>query len=146
MEKRLRNIYKIHNKPELQKKADHLRSELFKIELQIAQGAKVRSRLRLELEGERCTKFFFQQVEKHKNSKQDMLSINRIKDGKLLTDQKEILSEVLNFYFNLYAENSCGRISTNLQKTNKQDEMLQKISKTVSRENKDYCEQPFQQK
>ena len=147
LEKRLRNIYKkIHNKPELQKKADHLRSELFKIELQIAQGAKVRSRLRLELEGERCTKFFFQQVEKHKNSKQDMLSINRIKDGKLLTDQKEILSEVLNFYFNLYAENSCGRISTNLQKTNKQDEMLQKISKTVSRENKDYCEQPFQQK
>ena len=107
MEKRLRKIYKkIHNKPELQKKADHLRSELFKIELQIAQGAKVRSRLRLELEGERCTKFFFQQVEKHKNSKQDMLSINRIKDGKLLTDQKEILSEVLNFYFNLYAENS----------------------------------------
>ena len=144
LEKRLRNIYKkIHEKPELQKTADHLRSELFKIHLQIAQGAKVRSRVRLELEGERCTKFFFQQVEKHKNSKQDMLSINRIKDGKLLTDQKEILSEVRNFYSNLYSENSCGRISTNPQKTNKQNEMLRKISKTVSRQNKNKCELPF---
>ena len=51
--------------------ADHLRSELFKIELQIAQDAKVRSRVRLGLAGERCTKFFFQQVEKHKNSKSE---------------------------------------------------------------------------
>ena len=136
LEKRLRNIYKkIHEKPELQKMADHLRSELFKIELQIVQCAEVHSRVRLKLEAERCTKFFFQQVEKHKNSKQDMLSMNRIKDGKLLTDQKEILSEVRNFYSNLYAENSCGWISTNLQKTNKQYEMLRKISKTVLRKN-----------
>lgn len=48
LEKRLHNIYtKIQRKPELQTMADNLRLELFKIELQQAQGAKVRSRIRL---------------------------------------------------------------------------------------------------
>ena len=147
-EKRLRNLYKkIHRKQEFQNTANKLRSELFKTELQLAQGAKVRSRIRLEIEGERCTKFFFQQAEKHKNSKQDMLSITRIKDGKLLRKQKEILKEVKNFYAYLYANNqnevACRRISTTQNKTIKQDEMLSKISKTVSRENRQHCDKPF---
>ena len=105
MEKRLPNIYKkIRTRPELQTRANNLRSEVFKIKLHTAQGVKIHSRIHIELDGERCTKFFFQQVEKHKNSKQDMLSVTRIKDGKLLTNQKEILDEVKNFYANLYAD------------------------------------------
>ena len=148
LEKRLRNIYKkVHRRPELQTMANDLRSELFKIELYIAQGAKICSRIRIELDGERCTKFFFQQIEKHQNSKQDMLSIYRINDGKLLTNQKDILDEVKTFYANLYADKQeqsfCRRISTTHNKTMKQDEMLRKISKTVSYENKQHCEQPF---
>ena len=77
--------------------ANNLRPKLFQIELHMARGAKTRSRIRTELNGERCTKFFFQQIEKHKNSKHDMLSINRIKDGKFLTNQKDILEEVKTF-------------------------------------------------
>ena len=50
------------------------------------------------------TIFFFQQTEKHKNAKQDMLSITTIKDGKLLTSQKEILDKVKNFYADLYTD------------------------------------------
>ena len=151
LEKRLRNIYKkINMKQGLQKIADKLRSELYKIELQMAQGAKVRSRIRLELDGERCTKFFFHQIEKHNNAKQDMMSINRQKDGKLLTKQKEILDEVQNFYANLYANDqnpdSCGRISTTQNKITKQEEMLRKISKTVSLENRTNCDKPFNTK
>ena len=151
LEKRLRNIYKkIHRRPELQTMANNLRSELFKIEVHMAQGAKIRSRIRIELDGERCTRFFFQQVEKHKNAKQDMFSITSIKNGKLLTSQKEILDEVKEFYADLYAEkqtnNFCGRISTTHEKTRKQDEMLRKISKTVSLQNKQHCEQPFNNK
>ena len=46
--------------------ANNLRPKLFKIELHMAQGAKTRSRIRSELDGERCTKFFFQQIEKQK--------------------------------------------------------------------------------
>ena len=75
-----------------------------------------------------------------------MLSINRISDGKLLTNQNDILDEVKTFYAHLYANkqnpNFCGRISTTPKKTLKQDEMLRKISKTVSRENKQRDE-PF---
>ena len=37
-------------------------------------------------------------------AKQDMLSITTIKDGKLLTSQKEILDKVQNFYADLYAD------------------------------------------
>ena len=76
-----------------------------------------------------------------------MLSINRIKDGKLLKNQKDILNEVKNFYANLYTnkqnESFCRRISTTCNKTTKQDEMLWKISKTVSRENRQNCKEPF---
>ena len=81
-----------------------------------------------------------------------MLSINRINDGKLLTNQKDILNEVKNFYANVYAENPqemdlCGRISTTssngAQKTCKQKHMLQKISKTFSPQNKQVCEEPL---
>ena len=79
-----------------------------------------------------------------------MLSVTRIKDGKLLTNQKEILDEVKNFYANLYAdkqnESFFGQISTTLNKTTKQDEMLWKISQTVSRENRQYCEELFKTK
>ena len=39
--------------------AKNLRAELFKIEADMPQGAKVRSRIRIELDSERCTKFFF---------------------------------------------------------------------------------------
>ena len=68
-----------------------------------------------------------------------MLSIHRITDGKLLTNQKEILDEVKNFYTDLYTDkqnsNFCGWISTTQNKTKKQDEMLQKISKFLVKTN-----------
>ena len=81
-----------------------------------------------------------------------MLSINRINDGKLLTNQKDILNEVKNFYANLYAENPqemdlCRRISTTpsngAQKTRKQKHMLRKISKTFPPQNKQVCKEPL---
>lgn len=70
MGKRLPNIYrKIDTKPELKQTAQNLRTQLYNIELKEAQGAKNRSRLQYELQGERCTNFFFQQMEKRKNAK-----------------------------------------------------------------------------
>ena len=84
--------------------------------------------------------FFFTQIEQRTNAKQDMLSIKRIKDGKLLTNQAGILNEVKNFYAKLYTKKSeqdfCGRnrsISSNgAQKARMQEYMLRKLSKTVS--------------
>ena len=75
--------------------------------------------------------------------------MNPLQDGKLLTEQKEILDGVKQFYANLYAKNQnqviCGGISTTQDKTAKQ-EILRKISKTVSRENKLHCDKPFNSK
>ena len=87
-------------------------------------------------------------TDKQKHAKQDMLSIKRIKDHKVLTNKNDILNEVRNFYANLYVENLeqdlCGRNCTNFptsaQKINKQDQMLHKLSKTVSRKNRQLCE------
>ena len=106
MEKRLRNTYrKIATKPELKQAAKILRTQLFNKELKEAQGAKVRSRWHFELDGEKYTKFFFKQMEKRTNAKQDMLSITTVKDGKVVTDQTDILNKVKNFYANLYPKN-----------------------------------------
>ena len=106
LEKRLYNIYrKIETKPQLKQTAQNLRTQLFNIELKEAQGAKIRSRLKFELEGEKCTKFFFQQMEKCTNTKQDTLSIKRIKNRRVLTDQTHNLNEVKNYYAKLYAKN-----------------------------------------
>ena len=146
LEKRLRNTYrKIATKPDLKQAAQILKTQIFNIELKEAQGAKVRSRLQFELEGERCTKFFFKQMEKRSNAKHDMLSVKRVKDGKVLTDQTDILNEVKNFYQNLYSQNLeqsfCGRNSiTRDQKSYKQEQVLRKLSKTVSHKNKAICE------
>lgn len=46
-------------------------------------------------------KILLPQIEKRKHAKQNMLSIRRIKDGKILTNQEDILNEVKNFYTNL---------------------------------------------
>ena len=75
-----------------------------------------------------------------------MLSIKRITNGKVLTNQNDILNEVS--YGNLYAEKSeqdtCGPNSTDFptgtQKISKQEQMLRKPSKTVSRKNRQFCE------
>ena len=122
--KRLPNIYrKIDTKPELKQTAQNLRTQLYNIELKEAQGAKNRSRLQYELQGERCTNFFFQQMEKRKNAKQDMLSIKRISNGKL----------------GFYGRNSTIPINGG-QEACKQGEMLWKLSKTASRQNREICE------
>lgn len=142
LEKRLRNIYgKIDTKPQLHQTAQNLKTQLFNMELKEAQGAKIRSRLRFGLEGEKCTKLFFQKMAKRKYANQDMLSIKRINDSKILTKQTEILNEVKNFYANLYAKNSkqglCGRNSSTpfegTQKTRKQENSLVKIDKLVKK-------------
>lgn len=104
LKKRIRNIYKkVHKNPALQYFADDYTQQLFEIEQQEARGAKVRAKIRWELEGERCTKFFFEQAEKRRNSEHEMLSLKK-ENGQTTTDQKEILETVKNFYKKLYSK------------------------------------------
>ena len=53
--------------------------------------------------GERPSKYFFNQL-KSKQTKQNMSSLQN-GDGKLLTDQGDILKETVNYYTNLYTAN-----------------------------------------
>ena len=191
LKKQLRNIYlKIDNKPHLQNLADRLRNELKQIEIKEAKGAKIRAKIKWDLEGEKCTKYFFQKLEKRKNTNQLILSLKEVKSGKVLTDHNEILDEVKNYYEQLYSEkqyvnfsnstsifnpeisnsntnfnpktsqentsnfnvdlnpnfsnsytifNPLGETQT-LEKIRLQNELLRKVNKKISTENKRECE------
>ena len=67
-----------------------------------AQGAKIRAKITWELEGENCTKYFFQKLEKRKNADQAILFLKSRWNDKILKNQQEILTEVKTFYEQLY--------------------------------------------
>ena len=69
-----------------------------------APGAKIPAKITWELEGEKCTKYFFQQPEKRKNADQAILSLKSRQNGKILKTQQKILTEVKNFYKQLYGQ------------------------------------------
>ena len=105
LKRRLPNIYtKIDAKPHLQNLADKLKNELKQIEMKEAQGAKIRAKITWELEGEKCTKYFFQKLEKRKNADQAILSHKSRQNGKILKDQQEVLTKVKTFYEQLYGQ------------------------------------------
>ena len=82
LERRLRNIYsKIDAKPHLQNLVDLLKSELKQIKIKEAQGAKIRAKITWESEVEKCTKYFFQKLDRRKDANQAIM----------LKDQQEIL-------------------------------------------------------
>ena len=105
LKRRLRNIYtKIDAKRHLQNLADKLKNKLNQIEMKEAQGVKIHAKMTWELEGEKCTKYFFQKLEKRKNAVQAILSLKSRQNGKILKNQQKILTEVKTFYKQLYRQ------------------------------------------
>ena len=71
-----------------------------------AHGAKIRAKIRSqELEG-KCTKYFFQKLEKKKNADQAILPLKSRQNNKILKDKQDILTEVKTFYEQLYGQKS----------------------------------------
>ena len=70
-----------------------LRNELKQIKIKEPKGAKIK----WDLEGEKCRKYFFQKLEKRKNADQLILSQKKVTTGKVLTDHNEILDKVKNY-------------------------------------------------
>ena len=75
---------------------DKLKNELKQIEMKKTQAVKlkIRPKITWELEGEKCTKYFFEKLEKRKNADQAILSLKSRQNSKILKDQQEILAEV----------------------------------------------------
>ena len=69
-----------------------LKNELKQIEMKEARVAKIRAKITWELEGEKCTKYFFLNLEKRKNVDQAILSLKSRKNGKILKNQQKILT------------------------------------------------------
>ena len=93
LKRRLRNIFtKIDAKPHSQNLANMLKNKLKQIEMKEAQVAKIRAKITWELEGEKCTKYFFLKLEKRKNVDQAILSLKCWQNGKILKNQQKILT------------------------------------------------------
>ena len=90
---RLRNIYTmIEPKLHLQNLTDKLKSELKQIEMKEAQGAKLHAKITWEFEGEKCTKYFLQKLDKRKNADQARHSLKTRQNGGILKEQQKTLS------------------------------------------------------
>ena len=98
-----------------------------------AKSAKIRSKLQWQLEGEKCTKFFFN-LEGNVQGANLMTSLWR-DDGSVTEEPEEILSEVSKYYQRLYTKNETSK--------NDQDVMLDKLHKKISLSQKEQCEKPL---
>ena len=138
LKKRLRNLFKkVAENEHLQKIIDKYKSELFQIELKEAQGAKIRTKVKWELEGEKCNKFFFEKLEKKKDANQAIFSLKSLDGQRTLKKQEEIITEIRSFYENLYDED----IEENVNQTVRQNELINKLTKKITTENKKLCEE-----
>ena len=114
LKRRLRNIYtKIDAKRHLQNLADKLKNKLKQIEMKEAQGVKIHSKMTWELEGEKCTKYFFQKLEKRKNAVQAILSLKSRQNGKILKNQQKTLTELKLFMNSSMGKKQCLRADLN---------------------------------
>ena len=105
LKRRSWNIYtKIDAKRHLQNLADKLKNKLKQIEMKEAQGVKIHSKMTWELEGEKCTKYFFQKLEKRKTAVQAILSLKSRQNGKILKNQQKTLTEL-----KLFMNSSMGK-------------------------------------
>lgn len=79
-----------------------LEESLKKIEENKCKGAMIRSRANYIVEGERCTRFFFD-LEKSRQKAEEIRSI-KDEDGRILTNKEDILGSVFNFYNKLFTK------------------------------------------
>ena len=112
-----------------------LEDELKRIEEQTFKGAMIRSRANYMVEGERCTKFFFN-LEKTRQKAEEIKSVKNL-EGKRITDKEGILKEVHGFYNNLFTKQGT--------KEEDRDYLLNNIEEKVSEEDKEMCNKVISQ-
>ena len=133
---RLRNLYKKENfKLEIKPMIKILQDELYTLENKQAKGAKIRANIKWDSEGEKCSKTFFNVLERQKMQNQTIAELyTDDKKTKYSKNPKDILKSAKNFYENLYTRGNISRDAIN--------ELLNKIpiSKKISNEYFNLCE------
>ena len=115
LKKRLRNLYRKENfKPEIKSLINNLQDELYSIESKQVRGAKIRASIRLDLEGEKCSKYFFKILERQhmQNEAVSELYAND-KRSEFSSNSEDILKSAKKFYENLYVEENISKSAIN---------------------------------
>ena len=110
-----------------------LKEKLSAIEVAKCRGAAIRSRIQYMYEGEKSTAFFLG-LEKQKQNKTEIKEILD-HNGKVIKKSDEILKVVRSYYENLFKKDECDECCV--------DEALAALKKTLSVEDKEWCDCEF---
>ncbi len=116
-------------------KIKEMEGKLKEIEEKEFEGAMLRSKAKYLVEGEKCTKFFFD-LEK-KRGKAEMIKEIRGENGEIVEGNEKILKEIKNFYEDLFS-------ARGVEKKEKK-KLLNQIKAKVSEEDKKECDQEIRE-
>lgn len=105
-------------------------SSLAKFDLEAARGAQVRSRARSVEEGESSSAYFFRLVKKQGADR--LVSALRLDDGSIVNSAPDLVDCFANFYCTLFSAEEVDRVS--------QEELLSKLSASLSADQSEVCE------
>ena len=88
------------------------------------EGAKIRSKAQWREDGETSSRYFCS-LEKKRGAEKSMRSVQRIKDGPIVTGTKDMLEQTRQFYVDLYTGEGIG--------DNAQETMLSKITSKLTK-------------
>ena len=116
-------------------KIKEMEEKLKEIEEKEYEGARLRSKAKYMVEGEKCTKFFFD-LEKKKGKAETIKEI-RGKNGEMVEGNETILEEIRIFYEDLF--------STRGVEENEKRELLNQIKTKISKEDRKECDQEIRE-
>ena len=108
-----------------------INQEIEQVEILEAEGAKIRSKAQWREEGETSSRYFCS-LEKRRGAEKSMRSVQRVKDGPIVTETKDMLQQTRQFYVVLCTEEG---IEDDAQET-----MLSKITSKLTKNQADLCE------
>lgn len=108
-----------------------LEEDLSKIEEEKYRGVMIRSKAKYTVEGEKCTKFFFN-LERSRKKAETIKEI-KCKDGRKVKETKEILKEVKDFYEELFKVQGID--------DGEKDFILEKVTVAVNKQEKEKCDE-----
>ena len=101
-----------------------INQEIKQLETLEAEGAKIRSRAQWREDGETSSRYFCS-LEKKRRAEKSMRSVQRVKDGPIVTGTKDMLQQTRQFYVDLYTDEG---IEDDAQET-----MLSKITSKLTK-------------